>query len=74
MRVTKKIFTPAAAKKKKKKKKKKNLHLKNYSNNKFSYTFDLCRRVGDKKNFTRPISENKTAFFWPYSNHSDFKV
>ena len=27
------------------------------------YTFDLCGRVGDKKNFTRPISGNKTTFF-----------
>ena len=29
----------------------------------FSYTIDLCERVGDKKNFTRPISGNKTTFF-----------
>ena len=30
----------------------------------FSYTFDLCGRVGDKKIFTRPISGNKTNFFF----------
>ena len=29
----------------------------------FSYTFDLCGRVGDKKIFTWPISGNKTTFF-----------
>ena len=29
----------------------------------FSYTFDLCGRVGDKKIFIRPISGNKTTFF-----------
>ena len=23
-------------------------------------------RAGDKKLFTRPISGNKTTFFWPY--------
>ena len=26
----------------------------------------LCGQVGDKKTFTRPISRNKTTFFWPY--------
>ena len=25
----------------------------------------LCGRVSDKTNFTQPISENKTTFFWP---------
>ena len=25
----------------------------------------LCGWVSDKKNFTRPISGNKTTFFWP---------
>ena len=29
----------------------------------FSYIFDLCGRVDDKKIFTRSISENKTTFF-----------
>ena len=29
----------------------------------FSYTFDLCGRVGDKKKFTQPISGNKITFF-----------
>ena len=33
----------------------------------FSYTFDLCGRVGDKENFTRPISANKTTFFGAYN-------
>ena len=32
----------------------------------FSYTIDLCGRVGDKKSFARSISWNKTTFFWPY--------
>ena len=25
----------------------------------------LCGRVSNKKDFTRPISGNKTNFFWP---------
>ena len=29
----------------------------------FSYTFDLCGRVDDKKFFTQPISGSKTTFF-----------
>ena len=29
----------------------------------FSYTFDLCGRVGKNKFFNRPISGNKTTFF-----------
>ena len=29
----------------------------------FSYTYDLCSRVGDKKISTWPISRNKTTFF-----------
>ena len=29
----------------------------------FSYTFDICGRLGDKKFFTRSISGNKTTFF-----------
>ena len=31
----------------------------------FLYTFDLCGRVDDKKILIRPISGNKTTFFWP---------
>ena len=30
----------------------------------FSYTFDLCGQVGDKKFFTRQISGNKTTLFF----------
>ena len=39
----------------------------------------LCGRVSDKMNFTQPISQNKTTFFWPrkkkHNKHSSvFKV
>ena len=37
----------------------------------FSYTFDLSGQVGDKKFLTRPISGNKTTFFWPWIKNLD---
>ena len=39
--------------------------------NRFSYTFDLSGQVGDKNFFTRPISGNKTTFFWPWIKNLD---